>query len=96
MLTRTTAQWLALLEHEDIPHSEVASFDALFEDPHLRATGMFPEYDHPTEGRLRGTGIPTRFSRTPGNIRSWAQPLGKPASAAQAGATDGPTADPTP
>jgi crotonobetainyl-CoA:carnitine CoA-transferase CaiB-like acyl-CoA transferase len=68
---KTTAQWLALLADADIPHSEVSAFGELFDDPHLRATGTFFEYDHPTEGRLRAVGIPTRFSRTPGNIRTW-------------------------
>lgn len=73
--TRTTAQWLALLSSADIPHAEVATFDDLIDDVHLNATGMIYEYEHPTEGRLRGVGIPTRFSRTPGNIRSAAEPL---------------------
>ncbi len=72
---RTTAEWLDLLRDADIPHSEVPDFDSLADDPHLRATGMMFEYDHPSEGRLRGVGIPTRFSRTPGNIRSWPQAL---------------------
>jgi crotonobetainyl-CoA:carnitine CoA-transferase CaiB-like acyl-CoA transferase len=67
--TRTTAQWLEVLRDADIPHSEVVSFDALFEDEHLKATGLFYTYEHPTEGTLRGVGIPTRFSRTPGSIR---------------------------
>lgn len=75
--TRTTAQWLALLQDADIPHAEVAAFDTLFDDPHLKATGMFYEYEHPTEGRLRGAGIPTRFSRTPGRIRKPADGLKK-------------------
>lgn len=66
---KTTAQWLEMLADADIPHSEVSTFEDLFDDPHLRATGTFFEYDHPTEGRLRAVGIPTRFSRTPGNIR---------------------------
>jgi crotonobetainyl-CoA:carnitine CoA-transferase CaiB-like acyl-CoA transferase len=70
VLTRSTAQWLELLRDADIPHSEVAIFDSLLEDAHLKATGMLYEYEHPTEGKLRGVGIPTRFSRTPGNIRS--------------------------
>lgn len=70
VLTKTTAQWLELLHDADIPHSEVASFDSLWEDRHLKATEMFFEYEHPTEGTLRGVGIPTRFSRTPGSIRS--------------------------
>ncbi|MCY1232861.1 Acetyl-CoA:oxalate CoA-transferase [compost metagenome] len=72
---RTTAEWLALLRDADIPHSELPHFDSLVDDPHLRATGMMFEYDHPSEGRLRGVGIPTRFSRTPGNIRSWPEGL---------------------
>jgi len=72
---KTTAQWLALLADADIPHSEVPDFESVMDDPHLRATGMVFEYEHPTEGRLRGIGIPTRFSRTPGNLRSWARPL---------------------
>ncbi len=78
---RTTAEWLDLLRDADIPHSEVPHFDTLADDPHLRATGMMFEYDHPSEGRLRGVGIPTRFSRTPGNIRSWPQALPGPGGA---------------
>ncbi|MGN5478543.1 CoA transferase [Cupriavidus basilensis] len=72
---KTTAEWLALLADADIPHSKVPAFEEVVQDPHLRATGMVFEYEHPTEGRLRGIGIPTRFSRTPGNIRTWAQGL---------------------
>ncbi|WP_011300634.1 CaiB/BaiF CoA transferase family protein [Cupriavidus necator] len=72
---KTTAEWLALLADADIPHSEVPALEDVVQDPHLRATGMVFEYEHPTEGQLRGIGIPTRFSRTPGNIRSWAQGL---------------------
>ena len=71
----STTEWLALLRDADIPHSELPHFDSLVDDPHLRATGMMFEYDHPSEGRLRGVGIPTRFSRTPGNIRSWPEGL---------------------
>ncbi|WP_019937521.1 CaiB/BaiF CoA-transferase family protein [Bordetella sp. FB-8] len=72
---RTTAQWLALLAEADIPHSEVPRYEDVLNDRHLRETGMVFEYDHPTEGRLRAVGIPARFSRTPGNIRSWPQAL---------------------
>lgn len=72
---RTTVHWLELLADADIPHSEVKHFDALFEDKHLKSTGFFYEYEHPTEGRLRGAGIPTGFSRTPGNIRHWPKRL---------------------
>jgi crotonobetainyl-CoA:carnitine CoA-transferase CaiB-like acyl-CoA transferase len=73
--TRTTAAWLTLLKAADIPHSEIARLDDLIDDRHLKATGMVYEYEHPTEGRLLGIGIPTRFSRTPGNIRFAAEAL---------------------
>ena len=72
---KSTSEWVALLTEADIPHSEVLPFDALIEDPHIQATGTLFEYDHPTQGRLRAAGIPTRFSRTPGSIRSWAREL---------------------
>jgi crotonobetainyl-CoA:carnitine CoA-transferase CaiB-like acyl-CoA transferase len=75
--SRTTAAWLESLRNADIPHSEVLRFDDLLYDEQLRSTGMFYEYEHPTEGRLHGVGIPTRFSRTPGAVHSTPEPPGR-------------------
>lgn len=75
LATRPTAEWLTLLSEADIPHSKVLNFDEVIEDPHIKATQTFFEYDHPTEGRLRAAGITTRFSRTPGTIRCWPEEL---------------------
>jgi crotonobetainyl-CoA:carnitine CoA-transferase CaiB-like acyl-CoA transferase len=83
---RSTREWLELLKDADIPHGEVAKFEDVLRDRHLSETGMVFEYRHPTEGQLRGVGIPTRFSRTPGNIRAWAEPL-RNGAAAGAGAS---------
>jgi crotonobetainyl-CoA:carnitine CoA-transferase CaiB-like acyl-CoA transferase len=69
VVKRTTADWLDCLRDADIPHCPVNRFDDLPKDPHLVASGFFYEYSHPTEGMLRGAGIPVGFSRTPGNIR---------------------------
>jgi crotonobetainyl-CoA:carnitine CoA-transferase CaiB-like acyl-CoA transferase len=66
---RATDEWLALLADADIPHARVNSPEALFEDPHLKATGFFQRMEHPTEGPVVATAIPVRFSRTPGDIR---------------------------
>ena len=66
---RSTEDWLALLANADIPHSRVNPPEALFDDPHLAATGFFQRVEHPTEGTLTATAIPVRFSRTPGSIR---------------------------
>ena len=37
---------------------------------------MFPEIDHPTEGRLRHMKVPVKFSKTPGGLRRYAERLG--------------------
>jgi crotonobetainyl-CoA:carnitine CoA-transferase CaiB-like acyl-CoA transferase len=66
---RATDEWLALLADADIPHARVNTPEALFEDPHLKATGFFQRMEHPTEGPVVVTAIPVRFSRTPGDIR---------------------------
>ena len=62
--TRTTREWLDLLEANDIPCVRLNQLDDLIDDPHLRAVGFFQEIDHPTEGRLRLTGIPSRWSES--------------------------------
>ena len=69
LLTRTTAEWLNLLERHDIPCSPMHDLDSLIDDPHLNAVGFFHELDHPTEGRMRLTGLPATWSRTPPTIR---------------------------
>ena len=65
MLSRTNAQWLALLTEADIPFQVPNSLDDLLSDPHLLATGFIGSEEHPTEGRLRTLGSPTSWSATP-------------------------------
>lgn len=55
---RTTDEWLALLKEADIPCGRVNTLDALFDDPHLDATGFWHHHHHPTEGDLRIPGHP--------------------------------------
>ncbi|HET7204203.1 MAG TPA: CoA transferase [Steroidobacteraceae bacterium] len=59
--TRTSEDWLRDLRERDIPCARVNSVGELLHDPHLRATGFFYEYDHPTEGRLRDARSPFRL-----------------------------------
>lgn len=76
MKARSTAAWLSLLEEADIPCGPMNTLDDLFDDPHLQAVGMFPEIDHPTEGRLRHIKVPVEFSKTPGGLQHHAERLG--------------------
>ena len=76
-LTKTTAEWEALLLRIDVPHTSFARMTEVAEQPHLKAVGMFPLVDHPTEGKVRIARPSTRFSATPANIRSLPPGLGE-------------------
>jgi crotonobetainyl-CoA:carnitine CoA-transferase CaiB-like acyl-CoA transferase len=75
--TRTNAEWSTLLAASNIPHGPVNTLEDLFEDVQLNATGFWKEVEHPTEGRLRMTDIPQRFSRTPAEIQRLQPRLGE-------------------
>ena len=75
--TRTTAEWEALLLTIDVPHTSFAKLTEVAEQPHLKAVGMFPEVDHPSEGKLRQARPPARFSASPAGVRRLAPRLGE-------------------
>jgi crotonobetainyl-CoA:carnitine CoA-transferase CaiB-like acyl-CoA transferase len=64
LATRTTAAWLAALQEADIPAVPMHDLDGLIDDPHLEQVGFFHAMEHPTEGRIRLVGIPSRWSRS--------------------------------
>ncbi len=64
LLTRTSAEWTALLDEADIPVMPMHDFDSLLQDPHLTQTGFFRMADHPSEGRIRTMAVPTTWSRS--------------------------------
>lgn len=72
---RTTDQWLDLFRELEIPAARLNAPDALFDDPHLNAVGMFETIDTP-HGRVKFPGVPTWFSRTPGKVQGPAPELG--------------------
>ncbi|MEQ9044928.1 MAG: CoA transferase [Sneathiellaceae bacterium] len=63
-LTRTTAEWMALLTAADIPAAPLLTADTLLTDEHLQATGFLGIVEHPTEGAVRAFGIPSTWSGT--------------------------------
>lgn len=75
--SRTTAEWEALLLKLDVPHTSFTKLTEVHEQEHLKAVGMFPEVDHPTEGKLRQARPPARFSATPASVRRPAPLLGQ-------------------
>ncbi len=81
MVAAAVADWptddlLEALEQADIPHGRATPLSELGEDPHLRAVGLFQEFDHPTEGRIRLARPGVRFEKTPAEIRTLPSELG--------------------
>ncbi len=72
--TKTTAEWVPLLKQADVPAIPVNTLEDVMVDEHLQATGFFQEYEHPTEGRVRTTGVPLHFEKTPGSATRLAPP----------------------
>ncbi|WP_022979121.1 CaiB/BaiF CoA-transferase family protein [Ideonella sp. B508-1] len=68
MKTRTTAEWHGILDAIDIPNGAMARFEEMLADPYLNEIGFFHRYEHPTEGSLLTTCVPTQFSQTPGGV----------------------------
>jgi len=74
--TRTTAEWVTLLDKAQIPNAPVCKPSDLFEDPHLVWRQLFKKYPHPSEGEIMMVEPPMRMSRTPPAIRRMAPLMG--------------------
>jgi crotonobetainyl-CoA:carnitine CoA-transferase CaiB-like acyl-CoA transferase len=77
LLTRTTDEWLAALDAEDVPCGPVLSRDHLHEHPQVRANGILVEEEHPVVGRIRQPRPAERFGGTPSRISRPAPTLGQ-------------------
>jgi CoA:oxalate CoA-transferase len=64
MKTKSTAEWLELLESAGIMCGPVNNIAQVVNDPHVREREMIIEVGHPRVGKLRVTGTPMKFSRT--------------------------------
>ena len=59
---RTTAEWEAIFEREDVPHAPVNRVSDVLNHPSVAAREMVREVEHARLGRIRVTGRPIRFS----------------------------------
>jgi len=74
---RTTAEWVAICEEQQIPCMPITDLDDLIEDEHLKAVGMFEKHIHPTEGETLLVRPPVKYSKTPSTIRTHAPHFGE-------------------
>ena len=66
--TKSCDEWMEILVEAAIPCGPVNNMEALFSDPQIAHRDMVAEVEHPTIGTLRLTGIPVKYSATPGQV----------------------------
>ena len=67
-LTRPVHEWVADLQEYSVPCGPINNLADVFADPQIKTREMFVEMPHPTLGSIKQTGIPIKFSRTPGGL----------------------------
>jgi crotonobetainyl-CoA:carnitine CoA-transferase CaiB-like acyl-CoA transferase len=60
---------MEILVKAAIPCGPVNDMQSMFADPQVRHRNMISETPHPTIGTLRLTGVPIKYSETPGEVR---------------------------
>ena len=77
LVKKTTAEWIAIFEKEQIPYSPINNMKQICEDPVIRHRNMLVTVDQPDVGPVRIAGSPIRLSETPGRVESPAPLLGE-------------------
>jgi crotonobetainyl-CoA:carnitine CoA-transferase CaiB-like acyl-CoA transferase len=73
---RTVAEVVEQLNAISVPSCPVMSSQAMAKDPHYEARGVHIEWEDLQVGKVKGTGVAPKFSRTPGKIWRGSVPLG--------------------
>src|SRR5579863_2178433 len=74
---RSLAEWLLRLEEFGVPAGPVLDIAQMHADPQALAREMIVETTHPAAGKVKGIGLPIKFSDTPGGVRRAAPLLGE-------------------
>jgi crotonobetainyl-CoA:carnitine CoA-transferase CaiB-like acyl-CoA transferase len=69
LVSRTSAEWIELLNKAGVPTGPIYNVKQVFEDPHVKTLGLAQPVAHPERGEIRVQGLPATLSRTPGAIR---------------------------
>jgi formyl-CoA transferase/CoA:oxalate CoA-transferase len=64
-LTRTSAEWVEIMDERDVPLAPVQTVDEIIAHPQVKHREMIQTIEHPTAGSLGIFGFPLKFSETP-------------------------------
>ena len=67
-LTRSSTEWVTDLQAVSVPAGPINDLADVFADPQVIHREMFLEMPHPTLGSIKQTGLPLKFSVTPGGL----------------------------
>ena len=67
-IKQPVAHWVEKLQKFSVPCGPINDLADVFSDPQLLSRDMFLEIAHPTLGKIKQTGLPIKFSRTPGGL----------------------------
>ena len=67
-LTRPVREWVEALQAVSVPCGPINDLADVFTDPQVRFRQMLLEISHPTLGYIKQTGLPIKFSLTPGGL----------------------------
>ena len=67
-LSRPVDEWVKDLQEASVPCGPINDIADVFADPHVLAREMYREMPHPTLGSIKQTGLPIKFSKTPGGL----------------------------
>ena len=67
-LTHPVSHWVKALQEVSVPCGPINDLADVFSDPQLLHREMYLEMPHPTLGSIKQTGIPVKFSLTPGGL----------------------------
>jgi crotonobetainyl-CoA:carnitine CoA-transferase CaiB-like acyl-CoA transferase len=69
LVDKTTKEWENILNEAGVANGPILYIDEVFKDPQVLHQQMLKEIDHPTIGKIKMVGFPTKLSRTPGTLR---------------------------
>ncbi len=74
---KSAADWVDQLGRSGVPVSLVRNMAEVVADRHSTERELFPEVEHQKAGKIRVTGLPVKFSDTPGKVGAGAPELGR-------------------
>jgi len=77
LATKTSAEWLARLEANDVPCAPVLTREEVIRDPQVAANELLIESEHPHAGAMRQPRPAARFEATPAGLHRPAPLLGE-------------------